>query len=132
VVDVKSPDPVTGMMLQGMMAPGYMATQIDIINSDRVAKQVITSAAHGTKALPFNPMARSYPEAKANWWTGWPTLLQKSLDVKPSRESNVININYTGADPEFAASRSQRLCQSLYGRQPRPALGPGAPVCSFL
>ena len=41
VVDVKSPDPVTGMLLAGMMAPGYMATQIDIINSDRVAQRVV-------------------------------------------------------------------------------------------
>ena len=31
VIDVKSPDPVSGIILQGMMAPGYMATQIDII-----------------------------------------------------------------------------------------------------
>src|SRR5450830_662080 len=41
LVDVKSPDQVSGLMLQGMMAPGYMATQIDIINSDRVAKTVV-------------------------------------------------------------------------------------------
>ena len=41
VVDVKSPDPVSGMVLQGMMAPGYMATQIDIINSERVAQRVV-------------------------------------------------------------------------------------------
>jgi len=41
VIDVKSPDPVIGMMLPGMAAPGYMATQIDIIQSDRVAQKVV-------------------------------------------------------------------------------------------
>ena len=41
VLDVKSPDPVSGMVLSGMMAPGYMATQIDIINSERVAQRVV-------------------------------------------------------------------------------------------
>ena len=40
VLDVKSPDPVSGMMLAGLMAPGYMATQVDIIKSDRVARRV--------------------------------------------------------------------------------------------
>lgn len=103
VVDVKSPDQVSGLMLQGMMAPGYMATQIDIVNSDRVAKAVV-------KLLKMDES----PTIKAQWQeategkgqlTDWlAALLQKKLDVKPSRESNVININYTGADPDFAAT----------------------------
>lgn len=103
VVDVKSPDQVSGLMLQGMMAPGYMATQIDIVNSDRVAKAVV-------KLLKMDES----PTIKAQWQeategkgqlTDWlAALLQKKLDVKPSRESNVININYTGADPDFAAA----------------------------
>ncbi len=103
LVDVKSPDPVTGQLLAGMMAPGYMATQIDIINSDRVARQVIT-----TLGMDRSPAIQSqWQEATqgkgqlADWLAN---LLQKSLEVKPSRESNVININYTGADPEFAAA----------------------------
>ena len=41
VIDVKSPDPIAGMVLPGMMAPGYMATQVNIINSDRVAQRVV-------------------------------------------------------------------------------------------
>ena len=41
VVDVKSPDPVAGMVLPGLAAPGYMATQVDIIKSDRVAQRVV-------------------------------------------------------------------------------------------
>lgn len=103
LVDVKSPDPVTGQLLAGMMAPGYMATQIDIINSDRVARQVITSL-----GMDRSPAIQSqWQEATqgkgqlADWLAN---LLQRSLEVKPSRESNVININYTGADPEFAAA----------------------------
>src|SRR6476660_5154299 len=41
LVDVKSPDPLVGMVLPGSLTPGYMATQIDIINSDRVAHRVV-------------------------------------------------------------------------------------------
>ena len=41
VVDVKSPDPVAGLVLPGLITPGYMATQVDIINSDRVAQRVV-------------------------------------------------------------------------------------------
>ena len=111
VIDVKSPDPVSGMMLQGMMAPGYMATQIDIINSDRVAKAVV-------KLLKLD----SSPAVQAQWqeatqgkgqlidWLA--NAIQRQLDVRPSRESNVININYSGNDPDFAAVIANAFAQS--------------------
>jgi len=41
VVDVKSPDPIAGTVLPGMISPSYMATQVDIIASDRVAQRVV-------------------------------------------------------------------------------------------
>jgi len=41
VVDVKSPDPIAGMVLPGMMSPAYMGTQIEVIQSERVARRVI-------------------------------------------------------------------------------------------
>ena len=111
VVDVRSPDAVSGLMLQGMVAPGYMATQVDIINSDRVAQAVV-------KLLRLDES----PAVKAQWTeaTGgqgqlvdWlAPLLQKGLDVKPSRESNVININYTGTDPLFATAVANAFAQA--------------------
>ena len=56
VVDVKSPDPVIGVYLPAMSMPGYMATQVDVLNSDRVAHKVVAM----TK-LEQNP------EAMAQW-----------------------------------------------------------------
>ena len=41
VIDVKSPDPIVGMYLPAISMPGYMATQADVINSDRVAQKVV-------------------------------------------------------------------------------------------
>jgi uncharacterized protein involved in exopolysaccharide biosynthesis len=40
LVDVKTPDPILGV-LPGVMSPAYMATQVDIIESDRVGLQVV-------------------------------------------------------------------------------------------
>ena len=130
VIDVKSPDPVSGMMLQGMMAPGYMATQIDIINSDRVAKAVVT-------LLKLD----SSPTVQAQWqeatqgkgqlidWLA--NLLQKQLDVKPSRESNVININYTGNDPAFAAAVANAFAQAYIDVNLDLRLAPARQFASF-
>ena len=103
VVDVKSPDPVTGVMMQGMMAPGYMATQVDIINSERVAKTVIAQL-----KLDASPAVRTQWQ-EATGGRGSPqdwlaASLLRQLKVVPSRESNVINIEFTGNDPTFAAA----------------------------
>jgi len=111
VIDVKAPDMVSGMILQGMMAPGYMATQVDIINSDRVARAVV-------KLLKMDQspvVQKQWQEATKgegqllDWLA---TLLQKNLDVKPARESTVININYTASDPDFATAVANAFAQA--------------------
>jgi polysaccharide biosynthesis transport protein len=111
VVDVRSPDPVSGLMLQGMMAPGYMATQVDIINSDRVA-QVVVKGLGMENSTAIQEQWRQATEGKGQLRDWLATLLQKNLDVKPSRESNVISINYTGADPQFAAAVANAFAQA--------------------
>jgi chain length determinant protein EpsF len=130
VIDVKSPDQVTGMVLQGMMAPGYMATQIDIINSDRVSKSVV-------KMLKMDQS----PAIQAQWQedtqgrgelVDWLSdLLQKHLDVKPSRESNVININYTGNDPAFAAAVANAFAQAYINVNLDLRLAPARQYAAF-
>lgn len=102
VVDVKSPDPIAGVVLQGVMLPSYMATQVNIIESERVAQRVVQMLR----------LAES-SELRSQWqddtdgvgdYNAWVAeKLQKKLDVKPERESNVINISYTATDPKFAA-----------------------------
>ena len=44
VLDVKSPDPIAGVVLPGANASGYMATQADVFRSERVALRAIRSA----------------------------------------------------------------------------------------
>ena len=39
-------------------------------------------------------------------------LLKQKLDVKPSRESNVINIEFSGTDPGFAAAVANAFAQA--------------------
>jgi chain length determinant protein EpsF len=111
VVDVKSPDAVSGLLLQGMMAPGYMATQIDIINSDRVAKAVVKLLRMDESAV-IKQQWQEATEGKGQMIDWLANLLQKKLDVKPSRESNVISINYTGADPDFTAAVANAFAQA--------------------
>jgi chain length determinant protein EpsF len=111
VVDVKSPDPIGGMVLPGLVMPGYMATQIDIINSDRVALKVVKSL-----HLNQNPKViedwQDATEGKGTVDSWLANLLQKKLDVKPSRESNVITIAFKATDPGFSAAIANAFAQA--------------------
>jgi chain length determinant protein EpsF len=111
VLDVKSPDAVSGLMLQGMVAPSYMATQIDIINSDRVAKAVV-KLLHLDEGTAVRQQWLSDTNGKGQLSDWLASLLQQKLDVRPARESNVININYSGSDPEFAAAVANAFVQA--------------------
>ena len=111
LVDVRSPDPVAGAVMPGLVAPSYMATQMDIISGNRVAERVV-------KTLRLD----EDPRTKAEWLeatNGRGTIenwlaasLQKQLDVRPSRESNVINITYKGSDPDSSAAIANAFAQA--------------------
>ena len=111
VVDVKSPDPLAGMVLPGLATPGYMATQLDIINSDRVAQRVVKLL-----RMDESPVIREQwteatdGEGDLTVWLA--DLLKQKLDVKPSRDSNVINITFSGSDPGFAAAVANAFAQA--------------------
>jgi chain length determinant protein EpsF len=111
VVDFK-PDPLSAAMYgAGLASPAFMATQVDIIQSDRVAQRVVRNL-----KLADNPQVRAnWQEATKGQGTveSWlATQFSKEMDVVPSRESSVININYKGADPRFAAGLANAFAQS--------------------
>lgn len=108
VLDVKTPDPINGSVL---VSPGYMATQVDIIKSDRVAKRVVRNLKlDGSAAVKAQWQEATGGKGQLiDWLAG---LLKGNLDVKPSRESNVINIEYIGTDPGFAAAVANAFAQA--------------------
>ena len=103
VLNYKGVDAVTGLTLPAQLMPGYMATQIDIITSRNVAIKVV-------EQLKFteNPAAQKQFQDATNgkgdiraWFAD---KLLAGLEAKPSRESSVIEISFSGTDPEFAAA----------------------------
>lgn len=102
VVDPK-PDPLSSVLTGSLINPAFMATQVDIMQSDRVALRVVKDL-----KLAENPTIREQWQTEAKGEGAIETwladLFQKNLEVKPSRESNVINVGYKAADPRFAAA----------------------------
>jgi chain length determinant protein EpsF len=110
VVDAKT-DPVAGIVYPSQLLSSYIATQVDIISSERVAKRVIKDL-----KLDQSPQAQDqWREATggrgdfASWLAG---SLQKRLLVLPSRESDVINISVTLPDPKGAAALANAFAQA--------------------
>jgi chain length determinant protein EpsF len=102
IIDSKSKDPFTGQMFPSQMFPGYMATQIDVINSSQVASKVVSELkladSPGTRE---QFMAATEGKGNINQWLGG--LLLQKLSAEPSRESSIISISFSGVDPGFSA-----------------------------
>lgn len=112
LVDVRSPDPVAGgNVMAGVVSPSYMATQVDIIGGDRVAQRVVK-----TLKLAEEPGVREQwlaaTEGRGSIEAWLAESLQKRLDVRPARESNVINITYQGTEPDSAAQIVNAFAQA--------------------
>jgi len=106
VIDVR-PDPILGML----MSQASMATQIEILRSDKVATRVV-------KILGME----NSPNAVQQWReaTGaripldrfFADLLELGLTVEPLRGSNVVNIAFASQDPAFAAAAANAFAQA--------------------
>ena len=111
MIDVRSPDPVAGMVMNGMAMPSYMATQVDILGSVRVATRVVQLL----RISENSALREQWNEAtggRGNFDIWVAELLLKSLNVKPARESNVIEVSYRNADPRFAAALANAFVQA--------------------
>lgn len=103
VLNYKGIDPLTGVAYPGQMVPSYMATQIGILQSMGVARQVSEQLRLADRAeyREAHQAATSGRGDIDDWIAG---LLQKKLEVVPARDSNVLEVNFEGPDPELAAS----------------------------
>jgi chain length determinant protein EpsF len=110
VVDIK-PDPVSALLYPGLGSPAFMATQVDIINSDRVAQRVVRNL-----KLAENPQLRQQwtdtTQGRVSIESWLAETFQRAVEVKPSRESNVITVTYKAQDPKFAAGLANAFVQA--------------------
>jgi len=112
VVDFKIVDPITGMFLPiQLLQASYMATEVDILESHTVALKVVKAL-----RLAESDEAKQRFQESTNGkgaiedWLG--ANLQGGLKITPSKESRVIEVNFTNTDPEFAANVANAFAQA--------------------
>jgi chain length determinant protein EpsF len=104
-------DPVLGALAPSLAAPSYMATQVDILKSERVAGRVVKML--GVERSPSAVAQwRDQTGAKIPLERYFASLLQRGLTVDPGRGSNVINVSFAAQDPVFAQAAANAFVQA--------------------
>ena len=104
-------DPALGALAPALAAPSYMATQVEILKSERVASRVVKML--GVERSPAAVQQwRDETKAKIPLDRYFANLLQRGLSVEPSRGSNVLNISFSARDPIFAQAAANAFAQA--------------------
>lgn len=130
MADMK-PDPVTGMSgMMGAQLTGLIATQIDLIKSPSVSTRVVRTL--GIDASPEMRLKWQESTGGRGDYTAWVAdLISQGLEVKPSRESNIIDIQYSSADPKFAAVLANAYARSYMDSSVQIRIDPARQYYSF-
>lgn len=119
VVDIKLAQPMSALLL-----PGSMATQVAIIESDRVAQRA-AKLLKLNESVTLRDQWMKETEGKSDFlaWVG--RRLAKGLKVKPG-DTSIIEINYYSEDPAFAAAAANAYAQAYVDTLVALKAGPAA------
>ena len=123
VISSKNTDPITGSQLQPQQLSSYLSTQINVITSRNVALKVVDDL----KLMEHPERARRFFHEKSGRVLSAGALasdLLSDLDVRPSRESSVISIDFSARDARDAAEVANAFAQAYINTNLELTLGP--------
>jgi chain length determinant protein EpsF len=111
VADQNRPEPASESVYDGTDPTAFMATQVDILKSNRVALRVIKQLRLTEDAATRAQWMRA-TEGVGSFELWLAEGLQFRVDVKASHESNVITVGYEAGDPVGAAKMTNAFVQA--------------------
>jgi polysaccharide biosynthesis transport protein len=102
MVDQRGVDPVTGLTLPVQLLSGYVATQTDVIASHNVARKVVEKLKLSDDPKMQKDFTKADNSGDIKDWVA--DLLLKKLEIRPSRETSLIQLDFTSTDPQLAAN----------------------------
>ena len=132
LVDMNGLDPLAA---QGVFRPAgslstHMATQVDIMKSEEVAIGALRIV-----GLDRDASWRSQWQSRTNGHGSFESWLAarvlRGLDVRPSRDSNVMTVGYTSPDPELSAAMANAFVRSYVGASLRMKVDPAKQFNAF-
>jgi chain length determinant protein EpsF len=124
-------DPALGALAPALAAPSYMATQIEIIKSERVASRVVKML--GVERSPAAVQQwRDATSAKIPLERYFASLLQGGVAVEPLNGSNIINVRFSAQDPVFAQAAANAFAQAYMDISVELRIAPARQSAAFL
>ena len=124
-------DPALGELAPALAAPSYMATQIEILKSDRVAARAVKLL--GVERSPAAVAQwREETKAKIPLDRYFADVLERGLSVEPARGSNVLNLSFSAQDPIFAQAAANAFAQAYMDVSVELRVAPARQSASFL
>lgn len=102
LLDIRA-DPLVASLAPSIASREFLGTQVEIIQSDRLAGRVVKML-----GLTDGPAAveqwRQATQGRVPIETYYGSMLRGGLNVQPARGTNLIDIGFTGSDPQFVAA----------------------------
>ena len=129
LVDVRS-DPLVATLMPNLAGPAFMATQAEILRSERVASRVVKML-----GLAQNDSAvaqwRAATQGRVPIETYFGEALGRGLLVEPGRTSAVMSVTFTGGDPKFAAAAANTFARAYIDLSVELRTGPAREFAGF-
>ena len=124
-------DPALGALAPALAAPSYMATQVEILRSERVASRVVKMLGVERSAAAVQQW-RDETNAKIPLDRYFASLLQKGLGIEPLRGSSVLNVSFSARDPIFAQAAANAFAQAYMDVSVELRIAPARQSAAFL
>jgi chain length determinant protein EpsF len=129
LLDVKT-DPLVTTLMPSIAGPAYIATQTEIIRSDRVAARVVKMLGLGQSPAMVAEW-RQETQGRIPLESYFGESLQRGLAVEPAKGSNLLNLSFTGTDPRFAAGVANAFAKAYLDLTVELRLEPARQYNSF-
>ena len=129
LLDVKT-DPLVATLMPTLAAPAFMATQTEILRSERVAARVVKML-NLTQNAAAVAQWRQATDGRIPIENYFGELLQRGLLVEPGRASALLTVSYTASDPKFAAAAANTFARAYIDLSVELRVGPAREYASF-
>ena len=130
VVEMRT-DPALGVFAPALAAPTYMATQIEILKSERVASRAVKILGVERSAAAVAQW-RDATSAKISLERYFASVLERGLAAEQVRGSSLINIQFSGPDPIFAQAAANAFAQAYLDVSVELRIAPARQSATFL
>ena len=103
LIEEANSDPIAGVALPGSSLPSRIMTEADVIRSERVLLRALQAMdTPYQREMRERWQSRTGGEGDFNAWLV--EELQRTTEVRPTRDSRVLLVSHSARDPQFAAT----------------------------